>query len=1062
MREDLYKKILKNDLTILLLFFSLFTLGLFFLSRMTVSSMPRHSRPSLTIITDYYGMEPETIEHVITRPLERVMKESRGVKGLDSLSLKGRSRIVVSLDPAADVDIEAVLLMDRIYHVSRNFPKDVRDPVLYRYNTDDSPALIVSLTKRGQSDEELHRLVETRIRQELLSIDGVANVEIAGPGKKDYFIVQDYENMSRLDGDFDAAFENVVFGNVSVPLGILKNEADVLALDFPNAYENLFALPAYPGVVRGNIVSGYDLFSVRKIKREDVPISYVNNLQSPILYIFKKDFSSILPVDRSVRRALERWNSVFSCTYLYDQAKGFKNLLMQLLAGSAAANVCIFVLLIIFYKRFLYVWPVMTTIPICLSGTLALTAAFGMGMNIMTLSALIVGTAVCVNNTLIVVEPFQKAMKRGSGEVRKETGTACTPAFRSSEAVEATEAGSSAHTSSTHQACRVASSCKTWSRKTPQNSTADCIISGIMARVYRPILASTVTTVVAFLPLFYINGAAVSLYADFARTISLMLVLSCLVSLFFLPCAMRRLVYVNGLSDTGSTRLFRKNKKPVAKKNALNDVLPAAAKLMLKRPTFGLALFFLCQAVFTVLFLTLDFRDVSPLKEKELTVFYEFEPKFNTAYRKKAVESIGDEILCFGFPLTLVSKLENERATFFIGFRAHNMRYKKAASTIKAHISAIKRDDGFFYFESGDEAGLRQLRLLFFGDDLKRLNDFVDEAAGNISGWSGVDRVLKGYKMGKPEIEFHIDSKILYFYDLNVSDVIRFLRYIFYYPVIMKHYEDGAMMDVRGRIEVEGLTKQNLSLLRVPGNSGTLVSLADFSDIRYRQSPGAITHRNGKRYISLNIQYEGMKEEEFIEKLRSHLDSIDFYEDFYYTFDENLMERQKTGRLFLLTLVIAAFSVYAVLGIVLKSFDLPLTVMSSVFSFFIGVYFFLAIGGYNRCVPAHIGIILLIGLSVNSVIILLEEVLHLQKGKVCGRRADKIILLALRRKMRTIALMLFTTLFSVMPVFLFTSSTYFFRILTGVIFSGLIIGIPFSVLVFSILFKVFYLSGNGR
>ncbi len=1013
MRENLYKKILKNDLAIILLFFSLYSLGIFSLFHMKITTLPRHSRPALTLITDYYGMEPETIEQVITRPLERLLKEVQGVKDIDSFSLKGQSRIVVSLDPAADVDEEAVLIMDRVYHVSRNFPKEVRDPALYRYNTDDSPAAIITLAGRGQSDELLHRLAESRIKEELLSVDEVANVEITGPGGKDYFIVQDYENLHRLGGKFDTAFKNVVAGNVSVPLGSLKSEVNLVSLDFPNTYSNLFTLPTYPGVVHGSTVAGYDLFSVRKMKREDVPLSFVGNKPSLILYIFKNDFSSILAVDRGVRRILEGWGSAFSFTYLFNQAVSFRNLLMQLMMGSATALGCIIVLLIIFYKRFLFVWLALVAILLCLSGTLALLALFGRSLNIMTLSALIVGIGICIDNTLIVIEPLQKAMKQ---EIKREY-------------------------------------------RTGLNSIAGQY-SRIMARTYRPILAYTVTTVVVFVPLFFMNGEVVSLYADFARTISLMLILSCMVSVFFIPCVVHRFFVAargNTITNTGRRRAHHVNQKAGKKHNALANFPLAVTKKILKRPLFSFALLLLCGAGFTVLFINLDFRDISPVKERKLVFFYEFDPQYNTSYREEAVKSIGGTILHLGFPLTLVSKLENERATFFIGFPAHYRRYKKAIRKLQSHISAVERDDGFFYYDSGDEAGAQHLRLFFFGDNIEQLNTFVGGVSESISEWPGVDRILKGYKMGKPEIEFHIDSRRLYFFDLNVVDVTRFLRYVFYYPVIMKHYENGEMMDVRGRIEVEGLTRQKLGLLHVPGNSGKSVSLADFSTIGYQQSPGVITRKNGKRCIPVDIQYKGMKEKEFTDRLREYLGGVDFHDDSYYELDKSLIERQKSRMLFILTLVIAVFSVYTILGIILKSFGLPVMVISSVPSLFIGGYLFLTAGGYSRSVPAHIGLILLIGLSVNSVILLLEEVLRLQKGNVCKKRIEKIILLSLRRKMRIIALMLFTTVLSMIPVFLFTSSAYFFRILSGVIFSGLLIGIPFSVLLFSVQCRVFYL-----
>jgi len=1039
-RKNLYKKILENDLAVILLFFSLFVLGIFSLLHMSITSLPRKSRPALTIVTDYYGMEPETIEKVITRPLERLLKEVHGVKDIDSFSVRGRSRIVVSLDPAVDVDIEAVLIMDSVYHVSRNFPREVRDPALYRYNTDDRPAIVVSLSGRGQSDMALHRLAEARIKEELMSVDGVANVEITGPGKQDYFIVQDYENMSRLAGNYDAVFNSIVAGNLSIPLGSMKNPKGLLSLDFPNTYKNLFNLSVYPGAFHVNSVSSFDIFSVQKIRREDAPLAFVNNSPELILYIFKKNHSRILRVDRDVRRVLQRWNHTLSFTYLYNQTEGFRDLLMQLLIASVITVGCILLLLIFFYRQILFVWLVMITILLCLSGTLAFLALFDAELNILTLSALIIGIGMCAVNTIIVIEPLQRALKLEMGSLRRKEGLSDSPI-------------------SFH---------KSRYQNTRTNSRVENIITGTMVRSYRPLLSSTVTTIVVFLSLFYMNGDTVSLYVDFALAISLLLVLSCLVLIFFVPCVVHRFFITlrpNNISYTHKHLFLRKNQKRKTaweKTGSTADFPLAVMKRILKRPLFNFVLLFFPGVIFAVLFITLDFHDVSPTKEGGLVVIYEFDPKFTASYKTRAVKELGNELLYLGIPLTLVTKLENERATFLINFPAHYRRYEKAVERIKTHIDELKRDDGFFYFDGMEESEVQSVRLFFFGDNLERLNSFVDKAAGDIFVWNGVGQILKGYKTGKPEIVLRLDTKKLYFYDLNAERVISFLRYVFYYPVIMKHYEDDMMIDVRAKIDVEGLNREALRFLRVPGNNSNQVSLTDFSSLKYQKSPGVITRKNGKRYISLDIRYAGMTEKEFTEKLRSYLDGVGLYDDYYWEFDRGIMDRHRSRRYFVFTLIIAVFSVYVALGIILKSFGLPIIIMSSVFSLFIGVYVFLIATGYARSVPAHVGFVFIIGLWANSTVLLLDEVLYLRKKDICGKRIERIILLALRRKMRTVALMLLTTVASAITVFIFTSSACFLRVLSGVIFSGLLIGIPLSVLMFLLMYRIYYMHCSGQ
>ncbi len=999
MDSPVFKKILDNEIPVVLIFFFIFALGVFSFATIKVTFMPRHTDPVLTVLTEYYGMEPDLIEEIITRPVENLLKNIKGIKDVYSFSSRGSSKIVVYLDRKENPDMKAVIIKDKIQHISDRFPDEVREPAVYRYNTEDRPVMIIALTSQKHNIDELSRYVEKVVKPELLSVDGVANIELAGSSKEEYFIEQKYDNMARLKGDYEAVFKGIVENHISIPPGNFKDDNALYTVKFPNKYDDLLTLPGLPLLVGGNLVAGKDIISVHKQIREDERVSLIDNKPALAVYVFKKDFSNILEIDSGVSRVLEKWDDLFSYRYVYNQTEGFKDLLRQLEIGVAAAVLFIFIIVLMFYRKFSIAFLIIVTIPLCYTGTLLFLKLFSRSLNIMTLAGIIVGTGACVDNTVIMLESVRENLRT------KTIGDA---------------------------------------------------LGHSMAAVNKPVLSATLTTVIVFIPLFYIDRSKVSLYADFALSVSVMLVMSYFISIYFIPAFVK--------SFFSKSRIFEYTAQT---NKGLRNLPLFIVKRVMARPIFAFGAFLLITGGFSYFFAALQYEDVSPLKENRFDFFYEFDPGYSTAYKKEVIVEIGNYVAGLdglvalkNHPATLVSKLEGNRASFFLKFHPGQKNIKPDVLRAKEHLSNLRRDDGFVYFQEGAESGVKSFTLFFFGDDLEKLDEFVDSISSGFSGFFGVRQVLKGYKPGQPEIRLNVDTEKMFYNGLNVSDVIRFLRYLFYYPVIMKYYDGENVFDVRGKIALDSVGKDEILSIMVPmtamssGPAGLpgpkYIRLGEFTSLSFSESRGTIARKNGKRYISVDIMYEGVSEDVIINRTRDFLKKVKFERDFYYELDEKILERRKSRSRLLFTIFVALFLVYVVLGIILKSFRKPFIIILTVPSIFAGSFLFLFAAGYGRSVPAHIALIMLTGLSVNSVVLLLEEVLLFQK-----RGTRRALLIGYRRKMRLMLITVLTTSFSMVPVFFLATSTYFFKILTGVIFCGLFSSLLLSLWIFPALYRFF-------
>ncbi|MGQ9615555.1 MAG: efflux RND transporter permease subunit [Spirochaetota bacterium] len=989
--------ILNHDISIILAFIFLFVLGAVSVIKMPVTSLPRYTEPVLTIVTDFEGRAPSTIEELITRPIEYMLKEVEGIEKFYSFSRKGSSKVVLYLDEGEDIDRKAVMIQDSLYHLSEIFPPDVHQPVIHRYNTDDRPLMIISLIPKGVSDREFELFVEQKLKPQLQSVEGVAFVELSGFGLKEYVIDQKFENIVRMNGNSGSIFEGVVKRNHSSTAGSLKTEYLDIPVNFIGRYRDILSLPFYPLFLDGGVVFGYDLFSVEKRKRGRDELSLVNNSWSFTVYLFGKDFSNILGIDREVRRILKRCEGELSCEYLFNQAESLRDLIRQLEISVALAMLFVFLILLLFYRGCSLAALVVVTVPICISGTLLLMRLFQRSLNLMTLAALVVGVGICVDNTIIMTESIYGNF---TGNFRENF--------------------------------------EAMSLKNLLRST--------MSRSAKPIFSSTLTTVVVFLPVFYFRGSGVSLYTDFALTISMMLFISLLVSSIFIPCFMNRFYDIKAFEAS----LVRRRER--FETNAVSRFILILLRGVLRRPKCVAVLFFLSSGVFCYLFLSLDYEEISPVKENTAEIFYEFDPEYNLSYRIRGMKEMGEEILGFIHPLTMVSKLDGSRISFFLRFPHDFKKLKEKVLRLNEQLQRRRRGDGFFFFPESTETGRRSIRVYFYGDELEELGRFVDRMAGEIAGFEGVQQVLKGYREGKPEMVFLIDPRAMYYRGLDVSGVIRFMGYIFHQPVIMKNITEEGVFDVRGKIGVDQLRMDSLHSLSIQNQKGELIPLSDFTRLSYSEGPGVISRKNGKRYISVDVQFRDLTETEMAEKIEIHLDNAQFDRDFYYEFDEELLNRKQSSLNFIIALCLAVFLVYVVLGVTLNSFRLPLAILSTIPSFFIGSFIFLRAGNYGRTIPAHIALILLVGLSVNCSIVIAEEIGH-------GVVLEDEVISGYKMKLRLIVLMLLTTVFSLVPVYFLATSTYFFKILTGVIFSGTFVGVSFSLIAFAAFCKVFRIKG---
>ena len=637
-----------------------------------------------------------------------------------------------------------------------------------------------------------------------------------------------------------------------------------------------------------------------------------------------------------------------------------------------------------------------------------------------------------------------------------------------------------------------------------------------------PIITATIISAVVFIPLFFVNrGIDAKLwlepYRDFAFSLFLMLVWSAVSSFTIFPVLLIKVAGALVKTDSikkinGRNKSFTKTLKGDLKE--LDHFLARILSRYFKSFNFGflnhnqkrisritrygiltsLGLFAVVSFYFMYRYYTSDYHEIDLVnREDRQEFYYQFNPGFTNEYRVNQTKSIVQGLLkttSIGSSAgddkiddrpSLITTLDGDRITFHTiapeksGLKSltlkglkrggplsfFNLKQKKAnkSSAFLELFENNKRNDGFFYQQGKSSIyGLSSLKILIYGDDISKLNRLTNTCARKISKVPYVKQIIKGYREGTAEISIVPDISKLFFYNLNYDEVGLFLRYMFYQPVIFKHYRGNSLVDVRAGFNLSGINRFNdavryISGIEVPVDSGKKsIRIMDFASIKRDNVSSEISRKNGKPYISLDIRYLTEKKESVFNKVKSIMDEQNYSLGEYYNFDEDSVNKAKTKTVLFLSSVIAVFLIWFFLTLFFNSFTRPLFLLSVLPFIFIGVGAFNALTGGVRSIPLELSIVVSMIFSIYAGIIFIGGFFKRKSGdnassmNANGVAFDFIFILAKAMAINFVIFALFLAPLLIMP-----GTGYFLKLMSGSILASLIFILMFFLAILPII-----------
>jgi HAE1 family hydrophobic/amphiphilic exporter-1 len=978
-----------------MIFLIVVLLGFVSLTGIPLDLIPNLEIPIAIIMTTYNGVGPQEIETLITRPIEDAIGTVPRIETMQSMSMEGVSIVVMQFEFETDLDKAVADARNSVETLSALLPEDASSPMVIKIDLNAMPMMMLSLSTENMTQTEIQALVEDSVQPQLESVTGVASVEIFGSVSNMVEIRLDSEKLRGYGVSPDYVSGIIRAENMDIPAGnVLRGNQELTVTtngQFKTVEQIADMVIPLPTGARPRL---RDLAQVEMIMEDPVAISKVDGNLSIDMVITKQTGSNTVAVSNAIQKELTEIRRNLpkgEIRVLYDSADYIKQSLNQVAASALQGALLAVVVLYIFLRNIRTTLIVGISIPISIIATFCLLYFTDITLNIMTVGGLGLGIGMLVDNSIVVLENIYRYRQDG-------------------------------------------------------HSRIDASVKG-SGEVSMALIASTLTTVAVFVPIFFAEGIAAMLFEQLAITVSFSLLASLVVAITLVPMLCSKLLKVSvrrhevdefglmiqkqmGLTeDIETKRRFRPlirvydafDRAFAALNRGYGDMLAWAIRRRKTVIVTSTVAFVLCFAsVFAVgqeFFPETDegyilvqanlpqgakVRDAVVIMD-ELEAKVRVIPEISRVY----IEAGATDALSGG---------ENQ-GTLYIEL-APLLERERPAKEIMEQIRALVRDtagaeisvSSMTSFSMGSGS---PLNVALFGNDIDTLKDIADDFVEIIKTVEGTREVTSGFADGTPRVSVTVNRDRASQFGLTAAQIGQSVRNVISGSTATQFRISGTEIPVV--IRGDSYYKDNMAALgQMPVDSSGQISLDQVADVAVTQGPISITRVDRETTLSVSAGISGRDLGSVSADVQTALNAYIMPDG--YRFEMGGMTETMTDAFsdLLLMLVLAVLLVYMIMASQFESLLYPFIIMFSMPLGLAGGVFGLFIAGIPLSVPGLIGTIMLAGIVVNNAIVFVDYVNTRRRAlKEDSRTA---ILRAGPIRLRPILMTTLTTVFGMLPM----------------------------------------------
>lgn len=983
---NLIRGSLENPIARVMVTLALVGLGVLAFTHLAIDLFPDVTYPVATVVTEYTGASPADIETTVTRPIEKVVSRITNVRFVSSYSREGLSVVVIEFTWGTDLDAAAIDIQQNVNQILDRLPEEAKQPIIVKF--DPSQVSVITLAVAGSLDPwKLRELAEDFVAPRLETLPGVAAANVFGGQVREIQVEVDRVRLEGAGLSLDQVLQAVKTGNLDAPGGNLKagtRDYSVRTLGRPPQVQHLQELVI--GRRGGVTVRIRDIGRVRDGFEETQTDVRVNAGPGLILGVQKQPGSNTVAVVDAILRELPRIRQDLppgiSLEVVSDQSTFIRRAIRTLQIEAMLGSLLAIGIILVFLRNLRSTCIIALSIPISITTTFVLMYFNRMTLNIMTLGGLALGVGRLVDDSIVVLENISRRL----------------------------EAGEDPRTASERGATEVS----------------------------RAIIAATVTSVIVFLPIAFVQGVAAVLFWQLALTVGLALLASLFESLTLVPILTARFLRPRGPAEgPGWLRdLFARSEGAFARLDSRYQALLTWALQRRWTVVGGTAAALLLSLAFIPLIGT-EFFPPSDEGEFGITVRL----PAGTRVEETAKVVTGMEALI----LEEVPELRSMFARVGSG-RGRGAIFSGRAAGPHTGFMRIRLVPLAERRRSADEimAALRPRlprvpggnitmvtgglvsRLIAFGAeepivveiqgyDLATGSRLAAEVAALLREIRGVADVQVSREEGLPELQVALDHQRLAALGLTASQVAATVKTAIggFEASLYVDPQTGREHNVLVRLqEPDRQQITDLSQITLTAN-GRQVPLSNVAQVRRQTSPTQIERKYQQRLVRVVANTAGRDLGSIAAEIEAGLALLEKPKDFVVRLAGARVEQAEAFRNLALALLLAVALVYMVLASQYRSLLHPFIIMFSVPLGVIGVIWALLLTGTTLSVISLIGVIMMVGIVVSNAILLVDTV-NLRRRE--GMPLYAAIIQAGRTRLRPILMTSLTTILGILPM----------------------------------------------
>lgn len=969
-----------------MLFVATLLFGLVSLTRLPIDLMPEMELPTLTVITIYPGASATEVETQVTKPLEAVLGSTENLKEISSQSKENVSFISLQFDWGSNVESAAGNARDLIELAKNSLPSSANNPVIFKINSSLLPVLIYGVSAQ-ESYPGLDKIIDHGIAGPIRKIPGVGSVMILATPKREIQIDIDPLKLKSYGINIDQIATILKAENITIPGGNIRVGTSDFAIRIPGDISDVETLRSIAIASFNNrTIALSDVANITDGFKHRDEYSRTMHGEGVAIMVQRQSGTNSLEVTKAVRQKVRELKSNLPADVRIDEVLNTDEVITESI-GSLSQSLwyaLVFVVLIVF--AFLREWRlsliIFFTIPFSLITAFILMYVIGWTINIFSLMSLVIALGMVVDNSIVVLENITQHIEKGS-----------------------------------------------------KPKQASIFGTGEMGQA---ITASTLTTLMVFVPMVFMGGLVGIMFKQLAILTSITLIASLFTALTLTPLASSKLLKAR-IKGAERQRFwaYRASEKMFvglegAYKKALGWTITHKTVTLLMALAIFIYSLWVGKNIGTDYIPDFDAGDVIAVIETEMG---------SSAAKTDSVAKVVMEIMEQEVPeivpgsIASITGQTEDGMLSSAGFRegknissifAHLVKpnerkrsAKKIASDLRTHLSQIPEIVNFnvvggSIYSQAITGNKRPIEFNISGPNYSILNALADSITHVLQQNPRFTDVVNTVDKGKQEIQIQIDRQKASTMGLNTAMIGIQVRQSIYGTKASGIKEDGDEFAIMVRVDPLFVSEiENIKQLQLTNLFGQQVPLGAVAQVTIGSGSLQIDRFTQERMVRVMAELNGISLGEGVAEAKEILKGISPPLGTEVVLAGQTSEQGQSFADLYLIFFLGIALVYMVMAGQFESFKDPFIIMFAIPLTLIGVVWAFKITGITLSVTTFVGVIMLLGIVVNNGIILVDYTNLLRKRDFPLLEA---IAEAGRSRLRPVLMTSLTTILGMLPL----------------------------------------------